>query len=313
MIADNEQTIAMYLSWFSASRSRASTSSYKYALYPFRKWLEYKELRIVDVSFDDIVHYAEHLRSGNLKDNTRAIYHTALKSLYRWLYDQGKVSWNPELIPTVQIEYDMGNRVAATPEEISAILGTFDENFPDELRTKAAIALLADSGLRLGELLSLDESSIDVTLMKGRVKTYKRRGHWREFYWEEPTNELLKQWLYVRNIILQRDSIEQTALFISLATNSICGRLDRHVIQKAMRDACKKLGITRRISPHPLRHGYITERMKRGMNLRALQKSAGHAKITTTQLYMHLDEDEVEKEYRRTSSLKARSYEEETV
>lgn len=305
MIADNEVVLNNFLTWFRAGHSPASVSSYKYALYPFRKWLdEQSSLEgsphlITTLTFERLLAYLEHLHQADLKPNTRAIYITALKGLYKWLNLQERSPINPDLIPTVPIDPSASSRNAATQEEVEAILGTFDEYFPEDLRTKAAISLLWDSGMRLGELLSLDIESIDTQAMRGRVKTYKRKNHSRTIRWWHGTNEVLKRWLVIRDAILRREGVKENAVFISLSSNSTLGRLDRHVIQKAMREACDELSITRQISPHTLRHGNLTLLLRGGMNIRQVQEHAGHAKVTTTQIYTHVDEGEIDRHYRR--------------
>lgn len=305
MIADNESIFENFHTWFRAGHSPASASSYKYALYPFRKWLENrnhehaKPCLIISLTFECLLEYIENLQQAPLKPNTRAIYVTALKGLYKWLKMQGKSPFDPDLIPTIPIDQGASSRNAATEEEVQAILGTFDEYFPDDLRNKAAISLLWDSGIRLGELLSLDIDSIDTVAMQGRVKTYKRKNHYRTIRWWHHTNELLKRWLVIRDTVLERMGYQQNALFITLSPNSYYERLGRHVIQGAMRESCKRVGITRQITPHTLRHGNLTILLRDGMNIREVQVHAGHAKVTTTQIYTHVEDSEVDSKYRR--------------
>jgi integrase/recombinase XerD len=260
------------------------------------------ETVITSLTFEQMLRYLEHLHSMELRANTKAIYVTALKSLYRWLDLQKKAPFDPQLIPSISIDPSVSSRNASTREEVEAILGTFDEYFPEELRNKACISLLWDSGMRLSEMLSLNVGDIDTETMHGRVKTYKRKNHIRTIRWWYSTNELLKQWCLVRSAVLEREGSSQNALFITLAPNCDYIRLGRHVPQGAIRNARKKVGITRQITPHALRHGNLTDMLKAGMNIREVQEHAGHAKVTTTQIYTHVEEGEIDRAYRRIQS-----------
>jgi integrase/recombinase XerD len=304
MVLENERVIEGFLTWFRAGHAASSVPSYKYALYPFKRWLEGRRDRgqphlIRELAFEEMVEYLKHIHTLTLKPNTRAIYICAMKALYAYLAKRGISPFDPTLIPSTPIDVSKSSRIAATEEEVFAILSTFSSCFPEALRNKAAIAMLWDSGLRLGELLSLNIDSINLESMSGTVKTYKRRDHTRTFRWDYSTNELLKEWLHFRDAYLRRDGVEQNALFISLATNSVCGRLDRHVLQKALREACRKLDLPRQVTPHTLRHGCLSELLRDGMNIRQVQETAGHAKVTTTQIYTHVEDSELEQAYRK--------------
>jgi len=309
MITENEKLVAEFLTWFRAGHSTASAPTYKYSLYPLKHWLEERRERrepylISELIFDDILAYVKNIQTIALKDNTRAIYICALKAFYRYLHRVGKCKFDPELIPAVSIDTSKSSRNAATEEEVISILGTFDEFFPEDLRNKTAISLLWDSGLRLGELLSLNIDSVNTVTMSGRVKTYKRKDHVRTFRWDYTTNELIKSWLYVREMIMRRDGERGDALFISLATNGSCARMHRHILQKQMREACARLSFTRVISPHSLRHGCLTNLLHDGLNIRQVQEIAGHAKVTTTQIYTHIDDKDLERAYREVQKVR---------
>lgn len=293
---ENEQVVNRFLAWFGISSSPASVSSYRWALRRFTNYLRKKAF--TECELEDVISYIELLREEGIKEGTIAIYITALRSLWKYLEDKADLRFPSHKIPIVKSD-NVKSHEFATPEEVMAILGTFSDLFPYDCRNKAMISLMWDTGVRLAELLSLDIDDIDLINKRGNVKTYKRKGHRREIYWEEMTNELLKKWLLLREEYLIRNGQQTNALFLSLATNSGASRCHRQALQKALREACKRIGLKRHITPHSLRHGYCTMRARLNMNVHYLQKLMGHAKLTSTQIYVHTNEKDVENEYRK--------------
>lgn len=296
MQQQNLKVIDGFLLWLGASRTKATVSSYKYAFYALKKWLKANELLLTACTVEDIAKYLASLDAAGLKSGTRNIYATALRSMWSWLHKQGRVQWPPDLIPLPVREPE--SYPAATPEEVAAILGCFDENLPQDVRDKTGVMLLWKTGMRLGELLSLKMGSMDWEAKKGIVKTFKRKNHHRLIFWDDEMREMFDKWIQVRQSILHKKQIESDHLFISLATNSEEGPMARHALQRVIRTLRKHLGITKKLSPHTFRHGFGTEGVKNNVHMRDLQELLGHAKITTTQIYAQVSSERVESVWR---------------
>lgn len=293
---ENEQLVKRYLLWFAVSHSPASVSSYRYALRRFIKYLGNRAIETILI--EDVCLYIQALRDEGIKEGTVSIYITALRSFASYLEDKELLLFKAKAIPVVSADNVVSHEFA-TPEEVMAILGVWSDLFPLDCRNKAMISLTWDTGVRLSELLSLNVEDIDLINKRGRVKTYKRKNEMRDIYWETDTNDILKKWLLFRDEVLIRDGAHTNALFLSLATNTKALRCHRHAVQKALIDARKKAGVKRHITPHSLRHGYCTLRAKLNMNVNHLQRLMGHAKLTSTQVYVHLTNNELENEYRK--------------
>lgn len=255
---------------------------------------------MAECTLNDITEYLTSLEAFNFKDSTRSIYACAVKCLYKWLNEQGIISWNYQGIPYISAS-DSTRYNALNPEEFYALIGTCNDSFPQDVRDKAIMWILWDTGIRLCELLSLELKDVEIDELRGKmvVRTYKRKKHFREVYWEGEANSAIKHWLDVRRQLLGRYGEDSSALFLNLAHgNRFCEAIKRHAVQRSIKWRCEMAGITRQISTHSFRHGFTTERKE--ANPWDLQQWLGHAKITTTQIYVHHERKDLEKSYRQT-------------
>ena len=295
---ENDAIIESFLVWLGGSRSPATVQSYKFAIYSLTKYLNELGKVLTACDLDDLSRYHIWLENRGLRGGTRALYITSLRTLWKWLYRQGKVKINDDLIPVPQ-GVEKESHPFLEPQEFRAIMNLYDEMYPKELRDKTIVAFLYNTGLRLGEMLNLNIDCLDMKERKAVAKTFKRKHHKREVYWDEETNRLLERWLEVRERILGRKDSGTEALFISFNTATDPKRMDRSAVQKTFRAARAKLGIEKRITPHSCRHGFASLGVKRNVNLRYLQVMMGHANIRSTTIYMGYKNSDVESEYRK--------------
>ncbi len=250
------------------------------------------------LSVDDLSKYVLFLENQGLKIGTRSIYVSALKGLWHWLYRQNLVGFDSDLIPTPKRDFST-HYETLDEDEYQKILSLFDEFYPKELRNKAVIAVLYNTGVRIGELLSMNLGDIDMANNKILVKTSKRRNHKREVYFGEDAKELLRKWIDVRQKLLDTKFIRTDALWLNLSTYNFGERIRRCAIQRIFRVARTKLNLEKRITPHSCRHGFAAKGIKNNINVRYLQVMMGHAKLSTTEIYMGYKNCDVESEYRK--------------
>lgn len=293
----NDEIIDSFLLWLNAGHSKATVQSYSDALRSFRKWLYATGKEIRSLRLKDVTLYSQSLENRGIKSSTRFHYMTALRSLWRWLEKQDLTTFTASLIPMPKYEKD--RRDALEPDEFRRIMDSFDENFPKQLRNKLIVAMLFMSGMRLGELLSIDVSNLDLPRMCVTIRTFKRKNHKREVYWDMETNRLLLRWLAIRESVIAEAGLGSEALFVSLDKQTLGERIGRCVVQRIFRERRSKLGISKKISPHSCRHGFATLGVKSNINLPFLQEMLGHANIRNTMIYTHLTRDDIREEYRR--------------
>ena len=178
----------------------------------------------------------------------------------------------------------------ATPRKEKRIPAVLDEaqvlsllDMPGDgleaVRGRAILELLYASGIRCAELVSLDRGEMDLdarmvrVLGKGRKERVVLFGH--------RAQEALRAWLSERARLRPKTD----ALFL----NARGGRLTDRSVRALVARRVKQAALARRCSPHTLRHSFATHLLTRGADLRAIQELLGHASLSTTQRYTHVD------------------------
>jgi len=174
-----------------------------------------------------------------------------------------------------------------TPEEQARMLGELEPtNSPGKLRNYAIIRLFLNTGLRAHELAGLTLRNLD--LSTGRVKVRGKGGKDRVLWLSDDDVALVRVWL------------EKRGPSGDLVFTSLDGK--RPICQRWLRDMVKrvavKAGIGKDIHPHTLRHTFATDLLRQTKNLRLVQKALGHANITTTTIYTHIVDEELEEAFK---------------
>ena len=162
---------------------------------------------------------------------------------------------------------------------------------PLVVRDRAILELFYSSGLRLAELTGLDLTDIDLA---DRVVRVTGKGNKERIVpVGRQARDALQAWLKVRGPLAPAD---ETALFVSRDGN----RLSRRSVQQRVTHWARKQGIDSRVSPHLLRHSFATHLLESSHDLRGVQELLGHANISTTQVYTHLDFQHLAQIYDKT-------------
>jgi integrase/recombinase XerC len=203
---------------------------------------------------------------------------STLRTFFRFLMREEIVESNPA-------------RTVTTPKRekhLPSVLQTADITLlfeqPDisddlGLRDRAWLELLYGSGLRIGELVGID---IDDVELRGRlVKVRGKGGKERIVPFGSKAEEALRAWLHVRNA-----APDEAAIFLNYRGERITARSVRRLFDRYVRSASLRAGV----SPHTLRHSFATHLLNAGADLRAIQELLGHASLSTTQKYTHLND-----------------------
>ena len=168
---------------------------------------------------------------------------------------------------------------ALSPDEAARMVDLPGDT-PEALRDKAIFELFYSSGLRLAELVNLNPAQLD--LNAGEVRVTGKGSKTRIVPLGSHASAALQAWLAVRDRLAKAD---EPALFVGARGNRITPR----VVQLRMKQWGVKQGITSNVHPHLLRHSFATHVLQSSGDLRAVQEMLGHASISTTQVYTHLD------------------------
>ena len=203
---------------------------------------------------------------------------SSLRGFYDYLIREGLALNNPGLdIPAPKSDRRLPR---ALDVDQTARLLELDEEGPLGLRDKAMMELFYSSGLRLAELIALDVDSIDSDDHTVRVTGKGSKS--RVVPVGRQALQAIAAWKQVRG---QLAAAEEPALFVS----SRGGRLSARSVQQRMQQWAIRQGVPVHVHPHMLRHSFASHILESSGDLRAVQELLGHADISTTQIYTHLD------------------------
>jgi len=207
---------------------------------------------------------------------------SAVRGLYRHLGRLRRVDHNPALGIAAPRQPRRLPRVL-DPDAAAQLMSIEGEDWLDH-RDRAMLELLYSSGLRLAELVALDAHQLD--LAEGLVTVQGKGGRMRQVPVGRHAREALRRWLRVRDQGPRPVAPgHEAALFLS----SRGLRIHPRTVQSRLELRGRQGAVERRIHPHMLRHSFASHLLESSGDLRAVQDMLGHANLTTTQVYTHLD------------------------
>ncbi len=211
---------------------------------------------------------------------------SAIRGFFNYLLREGIVKQNPAIgIPAPKTARRLPKTLDA--DQISHLLDLKGEDVLT-VRDRALMELLYSSGLRLSELVNLDQDQLDLT--DATVRVTGKGNKTRLLPVGRHALSALRNWLKHRG---QLTRTEQKALFL----NRNGQRLSARGIQQRIRQWAQRQGISSGVHPHMLRHSFASHILESSGDLRAVQELLGHADIATTQIYTHLDFQHLAKVY----------------
>lgn len=237
-----------------------------------------------DITLRDLENFIVWLNEMGLDAKSQARIISGLKGFFKFLLMENITAENPaELLQTPKTIRSLPDTLSV--EEINAIVESIPLDKEENHRDKAIIETLYGCGLRVSEAVNLQLSNIffDVDFVKVRGKGDKER--------LVPLGSVAKKEieLYQHNVRIHYPTVkgEEDILFL----NRRGKRLSRVYIFLMIKKYAALAGIKKTISPHTFRHSFATHLIEGGADLRAVQEMLGHASITTTEIYTHLDRD----------------------
>lgn len=276
--------LSKYLSHLSIERglSSNSLSSYETDLNRYLKFLQTRKVDSLEgIKPEHISELLWQLREKNLKANSISRNLSAIRGFHKFLV-KGEFA---TVDPTVVLESPKIGRklpVVLTYPEVSKILEQADVSTFLGLRDKAILEIMYACGLRISEAIGLSVN--DLFLKEGFIRVFGKGSkervipigseavHWLKRYWSKARPHLAKQF-------------SQSILFL----NNRGRKLSRMGVWKILQFYVQKAGIKKKVYPHTFRHCFATHLLEGGADLKAVQEMLGHADISTTEIYTHLD------------------------
>lgn len=217
----------------------------------------------------------------------------SLRTFFTFLQVQGRLETNPAaLAPTPKLDKPLPRFL--TVDEVVQLLGRPEGGDFARVRDLAILEVFYAGGLRLSELAGL--TLADVDLERGVLKVLGKGGRERLAFLGRPARQALAAYLPAREALLARRGMATSALFL----NRQGGPLSARGVARIVAARARQAGVPGGLNPHALRHSFATHLLEGGADLRAVQELLGHASISSTQRYLHLDLDRLMAEYDRT-------------
>jgi len=244
-----------------------------------------------EVSREDLSRFVEYIYQLGLEASSQARIISGIRAFFKYMLLEGTLNENPaELLEIPRLQRKLP--VVLSEEEIDRLIRIIDVSRPEGQRNKAIIETLYACGLRVSELIELRISRL--YLEEGYIRVIGK-GNKERFVpiGEEAIHNIV---LYIENVRNTLKVQKQWSDIVFL--NRRGGKMSRVMVFLIIKDLAAKAGISKKISPHTFRHSFATHLVENGASLRAVQDMLGHASITTTEIYTHLD-----KEYLRRTLL----------
>jgi integrase/recombinase XerD len=236
-----------------------------------------------EVDGGDLREFTYALKDEGLAATTIRRAQSALRTYFGFLLDEGEI----EVDPTERLESPRTGRKlpdVLTPDEIERMLGALDESKDTWARDRAILEVLYGSGLRVSELTDLPVRSVDldeqILLVFGKGSKERL----------VPLGGAARRSLevYLRQV---RPGLDRGSSRGKVFLNARGTPLSRMSVWSIVKEAAERAGILKNVSPHTLRHSFATHLLEGGADLTVVQELLGHADISTTQIYTHVDRE----------------------
>lgn len=282
--------IREYLTYCRVEKGLAANSieSYGSDLERLSTWAQKNKLELISLTRQDLREWLIDLGGEKLSENSKRRLISAVRGFYKFLMFDGHITKNPaeDLVAPQKGVYlpRFLNR-----GEIEMLLAAPDTSTETGLRDRAILELMYASGLRVSEAVNLKLNDVDID--SGIVTTTGKGSKTRRVPVGASAIEWLKSYLAVRR---KRENIEIENMFV----NNNGSPLNRQAIYISITEYAEKCGLEG-VSPHTLRHSFATHLVQNNADIRSVQQMLGHADISTTQIYTHVTNAQLKKNYKR--------------
>lgn len=290
-----------FLEYIEIEKGRSLNTVRNYEHYLDRAFLDMEVKKVSDITEDRLREFRLRLNrapgvkvrgqaSGTMKKNTQNYYLIALRSFLKYCRKRNIDAITPDAIELAKVGARHLDLIST--DELTRLLKAPDLATTKGLRDKALIELFFSTGLRLSELCSLNR---DLDLSKDEFSIRGKGEKVRVVFLSTAAKDAIRAYLKSR-----KDMDEP--MFVNVAKNKTTGRLTPRSIERIIRDYAIKAGISRKVTPHVLRHSFATDLLSNGADIRSVQMMLGHANIATTQVYTHVTDAQLREVHKKFHS-----------
>jgi site-specific recombinase XerD len=275
-VENYDRYLSRFLSFSSAKKPSDITEQ---SIREFRLWLNRQNVGV----------QASGKNSGaTLKKRTQNYYLIALRAFLKFLQREGVETISPERIELAKLPERSLDLISS--EELGRLLAAPQGSGATDLRDRAILELLFSTGLRVSELCNLD---VDIDLSRDELSVRGKGDKVRVVFLSPSAKEAVLAYIKAR-----KDFAEP--LFVGNGRGVSAGsRITPRSVQRLIKHYAVKAGITRKVTPHVIRHSFATDLLSNGADLRSVQALLGHANIGTTQIYTHVTDAHLHDVHRR--------------
>lgn len=280
-----DDIVRKYRNYLILERSLSSNSveAYMDDLAKLVSFIETESLVLRDIKLDHLQQFVAQLYDLGIAARSVGRVISGIKSFFNFLLLDGYIQADPsELLETPKIGMKLPTVLSL--EEIEMLLNVIDLSTKEGQRNRAIIEVLYSCGLRISELINLRFSNI--FLDEGFIKVEGKGSKQRLVPISGTAILEMQNYFFYRNAMDVKKGSEDI-VFLSNRGTAISRIMVFHFIKQYAEEA----GIKKNISPHTFRHSFATHLLEGGANIRAIQLMLGHEKITTTEIYTHLDRE----------------------
>ncbi|MCX4027405.1 tyrosine recombinase XerC [Endozoicomonas sp. SM1973] len=284
-----KQTLQEYYKYLGIERQLAkhTLDNYQRDLNKLAVWLDSQQCPGWErVTPQLLRHYLSQLKHDGLDHRSIQRHLSSIRSFYSFYCSKHSSQQNP----TLALQAPKASKKLPQlldVDQIAQLLNTTPDN-PLLIRDHAILELFYSSGLRLNELSQLDISGID--LNQQQVTVVGKGSKTRLVPIGSYACNRLKKWLTTRSLLAKQG---ESALFVS----KLGSRISNRQIQNRVKYFAQLMGLPGNLHPHMLRHSFATHLLEGSGNLRAIQELLGHSDISTTQVYTHVDFNQLSNVY----------------
>ncbi len=269
---------------------RSKKTAENYTLY-IERFIEFAgDIKVSEISYELVRKYRlwlnryENYSGVNLGKSTQAYHLIALRRLLTYLSKRDIKSLEPTKIELPKINKPQVNFLHY--EEVERLLEVVPQDTELGLRDRAILELLFSSGLRVSELINLNRDHINT---KRREFSVRGKGNKdRPIFISKTASQHIDNYIKSRKDNLSPLFINYSKRCASPSLDGNYRRLTARSVQRMIEKYARLAGITKKVSPHTMRHSFATDLLLNGADLRSVQSMLGHASISTTQIYTHI-------------------------
>ena len=233
------------------------------------------------------------LRSKNYSKTTIARKLASIRSFFKFLIREGELVANPfEMLRTPKQDKKLPHFLSIT--EVDVLLKTPDSSTVMGLRDMAIMETLYSTGIRVSELVGLDEGSID--FIAGMIKVQGKGKKERLVPIGSPATKAINKYIDSKSMSKKKEE-KSVSRSEPLFLNKYGGRLTARSVARSLDKYLKVSGINLLTSPHTFRHSFATHLLDKGADLRSVQEMLGHSSLSTTQVYTHITTERLKNVY----------------